>query len=1091
MLKSRRIDLHCHSIFSDGTQTPEALAEILASAGVRYAALTDHDTIGGQKRFKDALQRVNIGFIPGVEITTYHNGQKVDLLGYGFDLENRELNLLLDSVRQAQAVEIQSVTHSLRKAGNSSSHKFNGRIELAEAIKTLQLAGGKTFLAHPLQFIPEISRLESAVKEFKTLGLDGIEAWYGPYSDQERMELADLAHRLGLLVSGGTDFHNLNSGNIALNAVELPSSDWINFRDAILVGSSEVSNQHRELQSHENTNAITRPPYRVHHRYLVLRIIIPVLFTIVLFISALWGLILPAFEQSLLDRKREMISELTNAAWSILATFEQNEREGVLTREQAQEQAIAQIRALRYGEEGKDYFWLQDLTPTIIMHPYRTDLIGEDVSEFQDPNGVRIFVEFANLVKQKNEGYVKYVWQWKDNPDRIEAKESFIKGFEPWGWIIGTGLYIEDVQQEIARIETRVVNISLVITGVLVMLLLFIAFQGILVENKRLAAEKGQRESTEKFRSLVEATTEGVLMVLGSRCRYANPTLMNILDLSNAQLELLDLEDVLPHIDENKIAWDAVNNLSNETAFEGLLTHSSGRLVECALTISPIVAEGFSGHVFTIKPIANTLQSSNSGGEQLWKLGEVVQTIGVGIFRAKPSRRGTFSELNSCGAELIRSLIQSEISQPGLEDLFSEHTEYEQFIEDLNRTQGFVTRRVKLVSKEHLLSTIEIQARLTHDEEDEPAWITGTLIDFSSYAQSLAEKEDQYKIMESRLAFFQQPLSNYENHLLTCPVDTPIQKTAALMNSNNATAVLITAPDGSALGIVTDRDIRQRCLARGLTSSAPIHEIMSAPVIRISQDALVYEALMLMEENDIKHLAIENKDGKIENIIESNQLIRFHHYGMSILGPEIAQSGSTEEIARKTRLIPQLINTMLESTSDPQRTSQMLSSLADAATSRLIELAISELGEPPCEFSFIAVGSQGREEQSLASDQDNAILFENMKSEQEQSLAASYFEKLGSFVCGGLDQAGYPYCQGQIMANNPKWVRPLNSWKAIFYHWITVAEPKELLDFCIFFDLRCVYGSDTLCGQLQDSIRTNLKDQPDLLCPSRPEYAFQ
>ncbi len=82
----------------------------------------------------------------------------------------------------------------------------------------------------------------------------------------------------------------------------------------------------------------------------------------------------------------------------------------------------------------------------MVMHPYRTDLNGQDLAGFSDPRGVPIFVEFADLVQREGQGYVDYVWQWQDDPERLEPKESYVKGFEPWGWIIGTGIYIDDVR---------------------------------------------------------------------------------------------------------------------------------------------------------------------------------------------------------------------------------------------------------------------------------------------------------------------------------------------------------------------------------------------------------------------------------------------------------------------------------------------------------------------------------------------------------------------------------------------------------------------------------------------------------------------
>jgi signal transduction histidine kinase len=143
-----------------------------------------------------------------------------------------------------------------------------------------------------------------------------------------------------------------------------------------------------------------------HWKSFGMRIILPTILTIALFILALFLFIIPTIEKNSLDRKREMIRELTNSAWNIFAKLENDVRQGVLTREQAQKQAIDQIRALHYGQEMKDYFWINDMHPRMVIHPYRTDLNGKDLSDYQDPNGKRVFVEFVNVVKKEGSGFV-------------------------------------------------------------------------------------------------------------------------------------------------------------------------------------------------------------------------------------------------------------------------------------------------------------------------------------------------------------------------------------------------------------------------------------------------------------------------------------------------------------------------------------------------------------------------------------------------------------------------------------------------------------------------------------------------------------
>ena len=170
-----------------------------------------------------------------------------------------------------------------------------------------------------------------------------------------------------------------------------------------------------------------RKPQRTEARLpggIPLRLFLPVSLTVILFGMTIFLLLLPLVEQKLMDGKREMIRELTESSWSILAAYAHKEKQGLLSRQQAQALAIDSLRRLRYGPEHKDYFWINDLQPRIVMHPYRPDLEGQDISGFVDPNGKRLFVEFVKVVKADGEGYVEYQWQWKDDPSRIVPKSS-------------------------------------------------------------------------------------------------------------------------------------------------------------------------------------------------------------------------------------------------------------------------------------------------------------------------------------------------------------------------------------------------------------------------------------------------------------------------------------------------------------------------------------------------------------------------------------------------------------------------------------------------------------------------------------------
>ena len=240
----------------------------------------------------------------------------------------------------------------------------------------------------------------------------------------------------------------------------------------------------------------------------ILRILLPSVVVTTLVYVALFAVILPSLHSALLDKKKEMIRELTNSVSHILDDAEVLERSGRLSRAEAQEKAIREIRSIRYGLEGKDYFWINDLTPVMVMHPYRTDLEGRDVSDFTDPTGKRLFREMVETIRSQGAGYVFYQWQWKDDPSKVVAKLSYVKGFAPWGWILGTGIYLDDVNAEIAALTRTLTTVSLAIFVTVLLLSFYIVRHGLQTVRRSRLAEEQVRAHRDLLEEEVGARTQ-------------------------------------------------------------------------------------------------------------------------------------------------------------------------------------------------------------------------------------------------------------------------------------------------------------------------------------------------------------------------------------------------------------------------------------------------------------------------------------------------------------------------------------------------------------------------------------------------------
>ena len=166
---------------------------------------------------------------------------------------------------------------------------------------------------------------------------------------------------------------------------------------------------------------------------------------------------------------------------------------------------------------------------------------------------------------------------------------------------------------------------------------------------------------------------------------------------------------------------------------------------------------------------------------------------------------------------------------------------------------------------------------------------------------------------------------------------------------------------------------------------------------------------------------------------------------------------------------------------NPEYITRLITTISDAILDKVIEFSIAELGSPPCKFAFMIMGSEGRAEQTLVSDQDNGIVFEDLENENDKTDASAYFGKFAELVCEQLNTAGYKFCTGECMAKNPKWCQSLLNWKKYFHNWIYNGTPEDLLNSSIFFDFRGVWGDLELTDQLKSFLLNCVEKRPGFL----------
>ena len=330
------------------------------------------------------------------------------------------------------------------------------------------------------------------------------------------------------------------------------------------------------------------------------RTVLPAILAFTLFSGVVFLYLLPSLDRVVMGQKRLMIRELTESAWNVLARFEAEEQAGRMSRAEAQQAAIDQTRNLHYGQESKDYFWIIDMHPHMVVHPYRPDLEGTDLTEFGDPHGKFMFVEMVKVVQKDGAGYVNYMWQWKDNSTRVVPKLSFVKGFEPWGWILGTGVYTEDVDAEIKAIKENLVTAILVILLIVSLLLFLLLRASFQAERGRQRVSVALQISEDKYRTLVESAGESIIMAIMGEGLYANASLLRLLGYDRDEFARMDIASIIrPTADEirnDRRHWQAITEgIEAPTRYEAELTCKDGRHLRVMLTLSRIVVQGRAG----------------------------------------------------------------------------------------------------------------------------------------------------------------------------------------------------------------------------------------------------------------------------------------------------------------------------------------------------------------------------------------------------------------------------------------------------------------------------------------------------------------
>ena len=290
----------------------------------------------------------------------------------------------------------------------------------------------------------------------------------------------------------------------------------------------------------------------------------------------------------------------------------------------------------------------------------------------------------------------------------------------------------------------------------------------------------------------------------------------------------------------------------------------------------------------------------------------------------------------------------------------------------------------------------------------------------------------------------------------TCPPGTPVAEAARTMRDRRISSLLVTGEDGLE-GILTIRDVSNRVVAEGVDPARPVAEAMTRRPLTLPPDAIGSDVLHAMMEHGVGHVPIVGPAGLV-GIVTQTDLTRFQADSAAQLVGEAARAADVPALAAATARIPRLLAQLVGAGLRHEIVTRLVTDVADAVTRRLLALAEGSLGPPPVPYLWLACGSQGRQEQTGVSDQDNCLVLSDDAAPGDDA----WFADLARFVSEGLDACGYVFCPGDMMATNPRWRQPVRVWRDHFAGWIAAPDPEARMLASVMFDLRPIGGDASL-----------------------------
>ncbi|SEN50189.1 CBS domain-containing protein [bacterium A37T11] len=322
--------------------------------------------------------------------------------------------------------------------------------------------------------------------------------------------------------------------------------------------------------------------------------------------------------------------------------------------------------------------------------------------------------------------------------------------------------------------------------------------------------------------------------------------------------------------------------------------------------------------------------------------------------------------------------------------------------------------------------------------------------------------------------YFSRKIKSVETReIVLCGAHDPIFKAAQMMADNRVSCLFIGNARGEIDGFVTDITLRDKVVAKRRDPVGPISDVMDNHIVSIDEEAYAYEAILLMFQTKSRYLLVTS-NGRYVGFLSRNKLLSEQAESPLVFIQSVKQALSSSELARKWGQVPEVVNKLLDRGVNSSIVNQVITAIADTIAQNVIEEVLADKGQPPAKFVFMVLGSEGRKEQTLKTDQDNAIIYEDRANEHREEVR-KWFLGFAENVSDRLNSIGFVYCTGGFMAKNPVYTHSLSHWKKNYQNWMDEALPETVIKFSTFFDCRFLYGSPEIMQQLREFLDKQLQ----------------